>query len=149
MTCKAVMDDFIAQKTLAILGVSRSGKNFGNMVFKELSGKGYTLHPIHPEADSLEGVKAYQDLASLPEKVGGAILVIPPAETEKAVHQAATAGISRVWMQPGAESPEAIRYCQDHQISVIHGECIMMYTSDGGIHKFHRWVWKLLGKEPK
>jgi len=29
-------------------------------------------------------------------------------------------------MQPGAESEEAIKFCEEHGISVIHGLCVML-----------------------
>ena len=149
MTSKAVMDDFITRKTLAILGVSRNPGKFGNAIYKELKGLGYRLYPIHPEAETLEGDPAYKDFSSLPEKVDGAILVIPPSQTEKAVREAASAGVNRIWMQQGSESSSAIQFCKENGIAEIHGECILMYTSQSGIHNFHRWLWKVFGKAPR
>ncbi|NOY06371.1 MAG: CoA-binding protein, partial [Chlorobi bacterium] len=62
---------------------------------------------------------------------------------------AAENGIRRIWMQQGAESEEAIRFCEEHGINVVHGECIMMFMEDPAfMHRAHRWVWKLLGKLP-
>jgi uncharacterized protein len=149
MTTKATVDDFVSQHTLAIVGVSRGGKKFGNSVFRELTSKGYKLYPIHPEAETLEGATAYKDFQSLPEKVEGVIIVVPPAQTEQVVREAATAGIRRVWMQQGAESEAAIRFCQENGIAEIHGECIMMFTRQEALpHSFHRWLWRLFGKLP-
>lgn len=149
MTSKAVVDEFVSQKKLAIVGVSRSGKKFGNHAYKEMKAKGYQLFPIHREAETIEGDRAYKDFASLPEPVGGVVIIVPPMQTEKVVREAAAAGIARVWMQQGAESEEAIRFCQENGIAVIHGECIMMYAGQAGFHKFHRWLWKVVGKAPK
>lgn len=149
MTSKTAVDNFIAQKNLAIVGISRDPKKFGNMVFRELTAKGYHLLPVHPEAKSLEGVPTYPTLSSLPEQVGGVIIVVPPAETEKVVRDAAQAGIRRVWMQQGAESEAAVKFCQENGIEEVHGECIMMFAHAESFHGFHRWIWKLLGKLPK
>ena len=149
MTTKAVIEDFISQHTLAIVGVSRSGKKFGNNIFRELSSNGYKLFPIHPEAETLEGVTAYKAFKSLPEKVDGVIVVVPPAQTKKVVREAAAAGIQRVWMQQGAESEAAIHFCQENGIAEVHGECIMMFTRGTVFpHNIHRWFWKLFGKLP-
>ena len=109
MTTKSAIDDFVSQRTFAIVGVSRSGKKFGNNTFRELTSHGYKLYPIHPEAETLEGVPAYKDFASLPEKVNGVIVIVPPAQTEKVVQDAAAAGIKRIWMQQGAQSDSAAR----------------------------------------
>ena len=150
MTSKSTVEDFISQHTLAIVGVSRSGNKFGNNTFRELTSHGYKLYPIHPEAKTLEGVQAYQDFASLPEKVDGVIIVVPPAQTEKVVREAAAAGIKRIWMQQGAQSDTAIRFCQENGITEIHGECINMFAHEtASFHKFHRGIWKLFGKLPK
>lgn len=135
MTSKSSIDAFLAQATLALAGVSRSGGKFGNKVLENLSGKGYEVLPIHPEASEIDGVRCYPSLADLSAEVGGLVLVVPPAQTERLVREAADAGIGRVWMQPGAESDAAIRYCEQHGIDVVHGECIMMLTRPKGIHK--------------
>lgn len=150
MATQSVIRDFLTQKTLALVGASRSGKGFGNAVLKELKAKGYKLYPVHPQAESLEGERCYPTLASLPVKVGGVVVVVPPAETAKVVKEAREAGIQKVWMQQGAESAEAIRFCEENGMSVVHGECLLMFAEPvGSLHKLHRWVWKILGKLPK
>jgi hypothetical protein len=150
MTTKVVVEDFIAQRTLAVVGVSRAGKKFGNMAYKDLKAKGYRLFPINPNAEVIEGDRCYPNLKSLPEPVGGVLIVVPPPETERVVREAAAAGIRRVWMQQGAESEAAIRFCQEHGLSVVHGECILMFAQPVvSYHRFHQWVWKLLGKLPR
>jgi predicted CoA-binding protein len=145
---KAAIDDFLSQRTLAVVGVSRSGKKFGNAASRELRTKGYRVVPVHPEAESIGGERCYPNLNELPEPVGGVLVVVPPAQTEQVVREADQAGIRRVWLQQGAESAAAIRYCLDQGISVVHGECILMFAAPTGGHKLHHWLWKLLGKLP-
>ncbi len=149
MTTQAAVSDFISQKAFAVVGVSRGGQKFGNMAYRELKAKGVKLYPIHPTAETLEGDRAYADFKSLPEKVGGVLIVVPPAQTEKVVRDAAASGIQRVWMQQGSESETAVRFCQENGISEVHGECILMFAGKHFFHKPHRWVWGLLGKLPK
>jgi predicted CoA-binding protein len=148
VTSKSAVEGFINQQTLAVVGVSRSGKKFGNGAARALREKGYRVIPVHPEADTVDGEKCYASLSELPEPVGGVLVVVPPAETEKVVKQASEAGIRHVWLQQGAESQAAIRYCEDQGIDLVHGECILMFAQPTGIHKFHHWVWGLLGKLP-
>jgi predicted CoA-binding protein len=149
MASKTVVEDFVSRKTLAVVGVSRGGQKFGNMAYRELKAGGRKLYPIHPTAEKLEGDRAYPDFKSLPEKVGGVLIVVPPAQTEKVVRLAAEAGIPRVWMQQGSESAAAVNFCRENGIAEVHGECIMMYAGQAGFHKFHRWMWKLFGKAPR
>jgi len=148
MTTQASVEGFLDEETLAIAGVSRSGKGFGNSVLKDLTEKGYEMHAVHPEVDEVGGFRCYQSIAELPEEVGGLVLVVPPDQSEKLVREAKGAGISRVWMQQGAESADAIRFCEENGIDAVHGECIMMFAQPTGAHRFHRWLNSVFGKLP-
>lgn len=150
MTIRASINDFLAQRTLAIVGISRNGGGFGNTVYKEIKQKGYQVLPVHPKAKTIQGDFCYPNLGDLPKKPGGVVIVVPPAQTEKIVKEAKQAGISRVWMQQGSESKAAIEFCKQEGISVVHGECILMFAEPIGFaHKLHRWLWGMLGKLPR
>ena len=150
MTSKAAVDGFVAERTLAIVGVSRSGKKFGNAMLKELSAKGYRMLPVHHEVPTIDEFQTAPSLAALPEKPGGVVVVVPPARALQVVRDAHAAGIMRVWLQQGAGSPDAIRYCEEQGMSVVHGECLLMFTEPAGfMHRAHRWVWNVIGKLPK
>lgn len=150
MTSKAAVADFVSQRKLAVVGVSRKGRKFGNLAFKELKAKGYQLFPVHPQAETIEGERCYPSLSALPGPVDGVLVVVPPAQTEQVVRDVASVGIRRVWMQQGAESAAAIRFCEENGISAIHGECILMFAEPlAWWHRAHRWVWGLLGKLPR
>ena len=149
MTNKSAVDEFLNQKTLAVIGASRSGKKFGNGAARELRKKGYRVIPVNPEAETIDGERCYSSLSDLPEQVGGLLIVVPPSETEKVVKEASGAGIRNIWMQQGAESETAIEYCKQQEISVVHGECILMFAQPSGVHKFHHWLWGLFGKLPR
>jgi uncharacterized protein len=100
--------------------------------------------------ESIEGERCYPSLAALPAPVGGVVVIVPPEQTGAVVRQAAEAGVTRVWMQQGAESPAAIRFCEEHGISAIHGECIMMFIEPAHfIHRTHRWFKKIAGNLPR
>jgi Predicted CoA-binding protein len=120
--------DFLAQRRLALAGASRGGGKYGNKVLADLTAKGYEVLPVHPAAAAIDGVRCFPSLADLPPGVGGLVLVVPPEQTERLVREAAAAGIPRVWMQPGAESEDAIRSCEEHGITAVWGECIMVQS---------------------
>jgi len=150
MTSKAAVSDFLSQRNLAIIGASRKKGKFGNAALKELRAKGYRVFPIHPVAEQIEGEQCYPNFASLPEPVGGVLVVVPPAQTEQVVRDAAAAGVTRVWLQQGAESAAAIEFCKEHGLSVIHGECVLMFAEPTEwYHRAHRWVWNIMGKLPQ
>jgi predicted CoA-binding protein len=139
--------EFTSLKTIAVVGVSRSGKKFGNTILAALKAKGYQAIPVNPSAESVGGERCYPDLQSIPVAVGGVVTVVPPAATARVVRDAIAAGIRRVWMQQGSASDEAVRLCEESGVSCIRNECILMYAAPvGGIHGFHRWLWRLCGR---
>lgn len=150
MNSQHVVEEFLNQRTLAIVGVSRSGKKFGNAILHDLTGKGYRLFPVNPNAQVIDGKPCYPNLRSLPEPVGGVVTVVPPRETERVVREAHEAGITRIWMQQGAESESAIQYCKDHNMQEVHDECILMFAQPAGVpHRIHRFFRGLFGKLPR
>ncbi|MHB8797327.1 MAG: CoA-binding protein [Thermoanaerobaculia bacterium] len=141
--------DFVSQRRLALAGVSRSGRKFGNLVLRELKARGYEVVPVHPEAVELQGLSCAKSLAELTGRVDGLVVVTPPSEAAKLVREAADAGIERVWLQQGAESEEAVRIASERGVALVRGHCLLMFLPEaGGIHGFHRLLWRLLGKLP-
>ena len=148
MSSKALIDAFLAEPALAVVGVSRSGKGFGNVAARELRRKGYRVYPVNPQADVVDGERCYRSLAALPEPVGGVLVVVPPEQGIDVVRQAAAAGIRRVWLQQGAESPRLKHVCAELGLETVAGECVLMFASPTGVHKAHQWVWRMIGKIP-
>ncbi len=147
---QADITGFLAERTLAIVGVSRSGKGFGTAAYRELKQKGYTVYPVHREATAIDGEPCYPSLSALPAPVGGVVVVTPPRETESVVQDAVKAGIKRVWLQQGAVSEQAVKTCQDHGISVVPGECVLMFAEPAAsFHKLHRFVVRIFGRLPR
>lgn len=141
--------DFVAQKRLALAGASRSGKKFGNVILRELVARGYEVVPVHPGAAELEGVPCVRDVAAAAGRVDGLVVVTPPAVAVRLVGDAAAAGIRHVWLQQGAGSEEASKLANETGVSLVHGHCLLMFLPGArGIHRFHRGLWRLLGKLP-
>jgi len=149
MVSRPVIDDFLAQKTLALVGVSRNGGGFGNMVRKELSSKGYTVLLVHPEVSTIDGQPCALSIKDVAGRVGGVVCVTPPAVTTRVVAEAVEAGVRRVWMQQGAASPEAITYCETQGLAAVHGECILMFAEPAAFpHRLHRGIVRFFGRLP-
>jgi len=148
MTHRQEVDAFLAEKTLALVGASRSGRKFGNTLYKMLTAKGYEILLVHPVVKAIDGVPCVACLGALPKAVGGLVLAVAPEKSEGVVAEAAEAGIRQIWMQQGSASPAAIRLCEGKGITVVHGECLLMFASPTGVHGFHRWLWGVLGKLP-
>lgn len=149
MTSRAAVDGFLAQPALAIVGMSRWGRKFGNIAYHELRARGYRVYPIHRTVRTIEGATCYPSFADLPERVDAVLVVVPPGQALDVVRDAAAAGIHHVWLQQGAQSPEVLSVCEKLRLDVVSGECILMFAQPTGVHKAHRWLWGWLGKLPR
>ena len=118
---------FLAADSFAVVGASVDRSKYGNKVLRCYQQHGRTVHPINPRAEEVEGLKAYPTLAALPAPVPAISVITPPAITEQVVRDAAAAGVQHVWMQPGAESNEAIKAAEELGLSVIAGgPCLLV-----------------------
>jgi len=112
---------FLAAGPFAVVGASTDRSKYGNKVLRCFQQNGRKVHPVNPKAPEVEGLTAYPSLAALPEPVPAISVITPPAATEKVVREAHAAGVKHVWMQPGAESDEAIRTAASLGMNVIAG----------------------------
>jgi len=149
MNSKKTVEEFLAQKKIAVVGVSRKKTKFGNAIYRELKQKGYTVFPINPNIKEYDGVVCYPDLYSLPEKIDAVVINVPPAQAEKVVKEAKETGVNKVWLQQGSQSENAVKYCEENGIVCVSNECILMFAQPSAfIHRAHKWVWGVFGKLP-
>ncbi len=155
-TLETKIHDFLAQKRIAIAGVSRQNSRHpvGNLIYRRLKTTGYDVFAVNPNMQTFEGDRCYPDLQSIPGGVDGVVIITRPETTERIVSDCSTAGVRRVWMHQSmgrgsSISPVAVEYCHQHDISVIAGACPMMYGPgvDFG-HTCQRWILKLIGGLP-
>lgn len=146
--------DFLKEERIAVAGVSRSGGEAANIVYKKLRSSGYRVFPVNPSSERVEGDPCFPDLSSVPEGVTAVVIATHPRVAAQVVRECVSLGIRKVWMHrsfgQGSVSEEAVRLCRDSGISVIPGGCPMMYCSpvDPG-HKCLRWLLRITGRLPQ
>lgn len=146
--------DFLAQKNLAVAGVSRDPDQPGSLIYKKLRETGHHVIAINPRRQDVDGAPCYPDLASVPEPIDGVVAATPPEGTEELVRACAELGIPRLWMHRsfggGSVSEEAVAYGREHGVTVIPGACPMMFCEpvDFG-HKCIRFLVKMTGGLPE
>ena len=122
-----LIKSFLNKKNVvAVVGASRNPKKYGHQVYRNLRSAGYRVYPVNPNADEVLGDKCYPSLEDLPVKPDVVDVVVPPNVTEEVVKTCKKLGISKVWMQPGSESEEAINFCKENGIEVVYGVCVMI-----------------------
>jgi len=155
-TLDAKVRDFLAQKRIAVAGISRSNSRHpaANLIYRRLKTNGREVFPVNPHIQMFERDRCYPDVQSIPGGVDGVVIVTRPAITERIVQECDRAGVHRIWMHQSLSngtsvSANAVEYCHQHGISVIAGACPMMYGDrvDFG-HTCMRWLLKLTGGLP-
>jgi len=150
------VDEFLAQKRIAVAGVSRSNGRHpaANLIYRRLKTNGHDVFPVNPHMQTFEGSRCYADVQSISASVDGVVIVTRPELTEQVVRDCDAAGVRRVWMHQSLNkgtsvSADAVEYCRQHGMSVIAGACPMMYGDgvDFG-HTCMRWFLKLTGGLP-
>jgi len=155
-TIKEAAAEFLANKRIAVTGVSRTGSSHGgNIVYQRLREHGYEVFAINPNADTVEGDTCYHDLKSVPGGVDAVVIGTRPSYAEDTMRECAELGIGHVWMHrapfgSGSVSDAATEYGRAHGITVIDGGCPLMFgaTSDPG-HRVMRAVGTLTRKVPR
>lgn len=118
---------YLTGKRFAVVGASQDRAKYGNKVLRVYQQNHLDVVPINPGGGQIEGLDALSDLASLPEPVDGISIVTPPAVTKKVVEQALSLGIKNIWMQPGAEDPDAVAAAEQAGANVIAGgPCVLV-----------------------
>ena len=155
-TLDAKVNEFLAQKRIAVAGVSRNGSQHpvGNLIYRRLKTTGHDVFAVNPQMRTFEGDRCYPDLQSIPGRVDAVVIITRPETTERIVRDCNDAGVPRVWMHQSlgkgsSVSPEAVEYCRQHGISVIAGACPMMYGDGADFgHTCMRWILRVTGGLP-
>lgn len=141
---------FLSVKNIAVAGVSRSGKKFGNSAYNFLKSRGYNVFPVNPHANIIKDDICYKTLDEIKDKIDGVLIVLPPDEALNVIQLAYALNIKNIWLQQGAESNEAERFCREKGMNLVCGQCILMYVQPSSFpHNLHRWINKITHKLPQ
>jgi predicted CoA-binding protein len=152
-----MVQDFLAQKKIAIVGVSDKRETGCNLNYKKFKDNGYQVYAVNPRITTYDGTPCYPDLKSIPEKVDAVFILASPKVTDQIVQQCVDLGIQHVWMhcmmgtKPGlvagmtSVSSEAVEKCRANGIAVIPGSCPNQFLKPDVGHGMMRSLWRLFG----
>ncbi len=152
-----LVKDFLAQKSIAVVGVSDKRETGCNAAYRRFKAAGYTVSAVNPRLASFDGDPCYPDLYSMPNKPGAVFILANPKVSEQIVSQCIDIGVKHVWMhcllgtKPGlgagssSVSPEAVRRCQEHGIAVIPGACPNQFLKPDFGHAMMRVIFSTVG----
>lgn len=152
-----LVQDFLAQKKVAVVGVSDKRDTGCNLAYQKFKENGYQVYAVNPRISTYDGQPCYPDLKSIPEKVDAVFVLASPKVTEQIVQQCVDLGVRHVWMhcmmgtKPGlaaamtSVSPAAVEMCKANGIAVIPGACPNQFLKADFGHKMMRGLWGMLG----
>jgi predicted CoA-binding protein len=154
---ESLVQDFLAQKKIAVVGVSDQRDTGCNLNYKKFKDAGYQVYAVNPRITTYDGSPCYPDLKSIPEKPDAVFILANPAVTDKIVRECVDLGVKHVWMhcmmgtKPGlaasmtSVSPEAVKLCRENGIAVIPGSCPNQFLKPDFAHGMMHGLWNLFG----
>ena len=152
-----MVQDFLAQKKIAVVGVSDKRETGCNLAYTKFKENGYQVFPVNPRMTQFQGEPCYADLKSIPERPEAVFILASPKVTDEIVQQCAELGVKHVWMhclmgtKPGlaagmtSVSQDAVQVCRDNGIAVIPGACPNQFLKPDIAHAASRVIWRTLG----
>jgi predicted CoA-binding protein len=145
------LQDFLAQKRIAVCGLSRTKDSGAGAIYLKLRNHGYQTFAIHPTAQELHGDPCYPNLSAIPGGVDAVFIMNSPDISEEIVDEAVKLGIKRVWMHnntfmPSSVSDVAVAHCQAAGINAITVGCPMMFLEPDVFHSCMRWMLRVRGR---
>ena len=153
----ALVKDFLAQKKIAVVGVSDKRETGCNAGYKRFKEAGYTVYAVNPRITTFEGAPCYPDLKSIPDKPDAVFILANPQVTDLIVQQCVELGVKHVWMHcmmgtklgAGGSSTSvsqgAVQMCRENGIAVIPGTCPNQFLKPDFFHALMRKMWRALG----
>jgi acyl-CoA synthetase (NDP forming) len=135
------LEALLAPRRIAVVGASSDPTRIGGrpIQYALAAGFGGTIYPVNPNRSEVQGLKAYRDLASIPEDIDLAIIAVP---AERVAAQLAAAGArgakAAVIFSAGfAESgPDGQRrqdalgqLCRDLRMRVLGPNCLGLFNA--------------------
>jgi len=153
----SMVQDFLAQKKIAVVGVSDKRETGCNMAYNKFKESGYQVYAVNPRISTFNGAPCYPDLKSIPDKPDAVFILASPKVTDQIVQQCVDLGVKHIWMhcmmgtKPGlaasmtSVSQEAVEVCKANGIVVIPGACPNQFLKPDFGHAMMRGMWRLFG----
>ena len=156
-TLDNMVKDFLAQKKIAVVGVSDKRETGSNMAYTKFKDNGYQVYPVNPRLSEFQDAPCYPDLKSIPETPDAVFILASPKVTDEIVQECVDLGVKHIWMhcmmgtKPGlaqsmtSVSQDAVQVCRENDIQVIPGSCPNQFLDPDFAHKMMRGMWGLFG----
>jgi len=94
----------VSVKSIAIIGASNNPNKFGNKAVRAYVRQGYTVYPVNPHEETIEGLRAFKSITDIPVRPAMVSVYVPPDVLLTLLPEIAAKGCDELWLNPGAES---------------------------------------------
>lgn len=98
----------IVTDTIAIVGASRDRKKYGNKAVRAFRDGGWTVFPINPREEEIEGLKCYPSVVHCPDSIRRVSMYVPPDVGKPMLEAIASKQPKEFYLNPGSEDEELI-----------------------------------------
>lgn len=134
MSGQGTVSDFVMEqlrtkdRPIAVVGASSNPAKYGNIIIKNLTGKGYEIIPVNPKESTIEGLTVTASAMDAADRAGILDFVVPPAVALSVLKQLVGADVT-IWLQDGSFDDEVISFAESNFSHVVHHACIMVVTN--------------------
>jgi predicted CoA-binding protein len=106
--------------TIAVVGAGPDRRKFSNKCVRAYRAADWTVFPIHPAADVVEGLPVFRSLAEVPlDHLDRVSVYLPPAAGLRALESFAAKSVGELWLNPGADAPEVVARARELGFEVV------------------------------
>ena len=131
-----VIQEMLAAKTLAVVGLSDRPDRPSHYVSAYMQQHGRKLYPVNPQLELVLGEPSYPSLSAVVERTGVLPEVVNvfrlPALIPGIVEEMIALGLKKIWVQQGIVNLEAAATAERHGIGVVMDRCIMVEHRHAG-----------------
>ncbi len=116
---------------IALVGATNDKSKYGNVILHDLINKGFTVFPVNPRAQTIDGFKAYKNLEELnqEQKIDLIVFVVPPKITLQNLEIALKLNLKKVWIQPGAGDENVREFLENNHFEYLMDACVMVMSN--------------------
>jgi predicted CoA-binding protein len=145
------VQEFLASRRIALVGFSRTPKDFSRMLDAQFRARGYEVVPVHPEGGERDGRFCFPRVSAIEPAVDAALVIVPSSLAEAVVRDCLDAGVRRIWFHRGAgkgsASPEALALCMSRGVTPVADLCpLMALPGTSWPHRLHGW-FRMQGRQ--
>ena len=141
-----MLDEFLAPRSIAVIGASRNPGKVGYEVLKNLVNSKYRggIYPVNPNASEILGIPAYPSILSVEEPVDLALMAVPAPLTLKAAEECGrkgvkgliviTAGFSEAGREGAELEHKLVSICKAHGMRMLGPNCLGIVSPASGFN---------------